>query len=147
MVTPERARRIDNAATGERSDSKLLEAVLARDARAWRELVRRHEGKLRDAIRDAGSDERGFTDSEIDDVLGDFWLLLLENDLCRLRDFRGNDLSGWLAMMACQVASNALKKLVRHSPFLMSPAISSFHSSIIRRRSSSIEMRPNAGNE
>src|SRR5439155_17160307 len=94
-------------------DGELLDAVLARDARAWRELVRRYESTLRDAIFDSVIGEREFTETEIDDVLGDFWLLVLEDDLRRLRGFRGDDLAGWLSMFASQVAVNRLRRLAR----------------------------------
>jgi hypothetical protein len=40
-----------------------------------------------------------------------------------------------------QILSQLFAVAGLYSPLLMSPAISSFHSSIIRRRSSSIEMR------
>jgi hypothetical protein len=92
-------------------DAKLLAAVLARDSRAWRDLVRHHEVALRAAIREAS--DRELSDHEVDDTLGDFWLLLLEDDLRRLREFRGSDLAGWLSMLAGQVAVNRARKLAR----------------------------------
>src|SRR4051812_31592295 len=94
-------------------DRELLAAVLARDARAWRKLVAAHESHLRDAVREAASAEREITDDQIDDVLGDFWLLLLEDDLRRLRGFSGDDLGAWLTMLAGQLAVNHLRRLGR----------------------------------
>src|SRR5258708_13668174 len=87
-------------------DDKLLDAVLARDSRAWRELVQRYECRLRDAIREAVTDEHDVTESDVDDVLGDFWLLLLEDDLRRLRGRRASDLGDCPPMLAGQLAAN-----------------------------------------
>jgi DNA-directed RNA polymerase specialized sigma24 family protein len=88
-------------------DSALLERVFARDQRAWRDLVRRHEPRLREAIGESVAEH------DVDDVLGDFWLLLLEDDLRRLRNVGGDDLGQWLAMVAAQVAANHARRLAR----------------------------------
>jgi DNA-directed RNA polymerase specialized sigma24 family protein len=88
-------------------DSALLERVLARDQRAWRDLVRRHEPRLRETIGESVAEH------DVDDVLGDFWLLLLEDDLRRLRNVGGDDLGQWLAMVAAQVAANHARRLAR----------------------------------
>src|SRR6185312_11567406 len=92
-------------------DTDLLRAVLAQDARAWRELVRRHESALRDAVRESADGE--LADDDVDDILGDFWLFLLEDDLRRLRAFGGSDLLGWLSILIGQVASNRMRKAAR----------------------------------
>ncbi len=93
-------------------DSALLERVLARDARAWRDFVREHEPVLREIVREFGDID------EVDDVLGDFWLLLLEDDLRRLRSVGGADLGRWLAMFVAQVAANHARKLARRPPMV-----------------------------
>lgn len=104
-----------------RSDD-LLKAVLARDQAAWRKLVARYEPALRRSIRNL-DDERQISDDEIDDVLADFWLLLLEDDLRRLRGFDasgGSDLGGWLALVAAEVARKELRRRGRqpeHVPY------------------------------
>jgi DNA-directed RNA polymerase specialized sigma24 family protein len=101
---------------------RMLNAVLARDQKAWRKLVAQHEPALRRSIRNL-DDELQISDDEIDDVLADFWLLLLEDDLRRLRGFDasgGSDLGGWLALVAAEVARKELRRRGRrpeHVPY------------------------------
>ena len=92
---------------------ELLDKVCARDPRAWRELVRRHDRQLREAVWESSDEEDRISEADVDEVLSDFWLLLLEDDLRRLRNFRGDDLGGWLAMLAVQVASGRARRLAR----------------------------------
>lgn len=87
------------------SDEELLQAVLARDEPAWREFVRRFTQPLRDAIQ-AATDET-LSEQEHGDVIGEFWLRLLERDMARLRAFnpsRGTPLTTWLGLRVSQVA-------------------------------------------
>ena len=83
-------------------EAELIERILARDERAWHQLVRHFEPTLRALI---GEDEE-LQPSVIDDVLGDLWLRLMEHDMRRLRSFSASKsapLSAWLAMQATQV--------------------------------------------
>src|SRR4051812_32983861 len=80
--------------------AELMAEVLRRNPRAWRVLVRRHEDRLRETVREIADVERPLADDEVDDIVGDTWLLFLEDDLRRLRSFRGDDLGAWLAMVA-----------------------------------------------
>src|SRR5262249_13229820 len=97
------------------NDRELMEQVCRRHPRAWRVLVPRHEARLRDAVRDVADAEEPLTEDQIDDVVGDMWLLLLEDDLRRLRSFRGDDLGEWLAMVASQIALNRVRELARQA--------------------------------
>jgi hypothetical protein len=96
---------------GERdmSKSELMSRVLARDQRAWREFVRAHESALREVAREIVGE------SEVDDVLGDFWLLLLEDDMRRLRNVSADDIGAWLGVLVSQVAANQARRLARRS--------------------------------
>ena len=95
------------------SESELLGAVLRRDERAWRQFVRRYEDALRGSIRDAAAKIRPLEDDQVDDVLGDLWLMLLEDDLKALRQFEsnGNDLDRWLRLIAAEMARKRARKL------------------------------------
>jgi len=64
-------------------------------------------------VREIAEIEQPLTNDEVDDVVGDMWLLLLEDDLRRLRSFRGEDLGAWLAMVASQVALSCIDERVR----------------------------------
>jgi DNA-directed RNA polymerase specialized sigma24 family protein len=93
----------------------LLTDVLTRDPVAWRKLVAQHEPALRRTIRNI-DDERAISDDEVDDVLGDLWLLLLEDDLRRLRGFHsagGSNLGAWLTLVAVEVARKELRRRAR----------------------------------
>ncbi len=100
----------------ELDDQRLLEQVCNRNPRAWCVMVRRHESRLREAIREAADADAPLRTDQVDDVVGDLWLLLLEDDLRRLRSFHGDDLGAWLAMVACQVAMNRIRELAREPP-------------------------------
>jgi hypothetical protein len=102
-------------------DVALVRAALARDAHAWRKLVDRHHGTLRAVIAQAAEGIHPITEDQVDDLLGDFWLLLLEDHLRRLRAFLQSDdadLGGWLALLATQVACNHARKLARGPRFV-----------------------------
>jgi len=91
-------------------DLVLLEAVLARDEQSWLTLVRRFDPELRALIGDGTE----LTFSQVDDVIGDLWLLLVDDDMRRLRAYAASkraSLGAWLAMQATQVAFAHQQKL------------------------------------
>jgi excisionase family DNA binding protein len=97
-------------------EAALLRAVLSRDQRAWREFVRRYEPHIREVMRDAASAIYELPDDQVDDLVGDLWLLLLENDLRRLRGLRANHdgaVCTWLRLFASQLACNYARKVAR----------------------------------
>jgi len=99
----------------------LLRAALARDERAWTELVRRFDGPLRKVVREATDAIHPLADVEIDDVLGEFWLGLVEDDFRRLRALhpsRGSALRAWLVLHVSQVAHDHLRRLGHEPPLL-----------------------------
>jgi excisionase family DNA binding protein len=85
------------------AEQELIDRVLRRDERAWHLLVRQFEPALRSLVGESSQ----LAPSEVDDVLGDLWLRLMEQDMRRLRAFAASKsapLSAWLAMQASQVA-------------------------------------------
>lgn len=92
-----------SAPVTEIDDVSLVERVIRSDQRAWQLLIRKFQPALRALIADGGL----VVQSQIDDVLGDLWLKLLEDDMRRLRAFanaRAAPIAAWLAMQATQVA-------------------------------------------
>jgi len=96
-------------------EGTLIELVLARDARAWRELVRRYEPQVRGRVRRAvarAARSLGAPDL-VDEIVGDYYLALLEHDMRRLarwaRGPRTARLATWLTLIAGQVAANHLR--------------------------------------
>lgn len=93
-------------------ESSLLAAVISNDQRAWSELVRRYQPALRDVVRDIVEIE-----SEIDDVIGAFWLQMVEDDMRWLRAFtpgRNASLLNWLTIHLPHLAHEQRRKLNRH---------------------------------
>lgn len=88
---------------GRGDDATLLERVLRRDERAWRELVQAHEPALRALFEE----NEELLASDVDDVIAELWLRVVEDDRRRLRRFaqtRPSSLAAWLAMQASQAA-------------------------------------------
>jgi RNA polymerase sigma factor (sigma-70 family) len=67
---------------GAYSERELALACARGERRAWAELLRRYEGKVRSALRRAGAPE------DADDLRQDVWARLLANDRAALRSFR-----------------------------------------------------------
>lgn len=87
-------------------DAALVRGILARDERAWAELLRRHAAPLHETVFEVIGDE-----AAVSDVLGDFWLKLVEEGLLRTFDpRRGASLLAWLAIRAHQVAHEHLRR-------------------------------------
>jgi excisionase family DNA binding protein len=95
------------------ADPALFGAVLANDERAWRELVRRYEGPLREVVREATQAIHPLSEVQIDDVLGDFWLRLIEGDMRRLRAFKASRKSALLAFLTMHAAHVAYEHIRR----------------------------------
>jgi DNA-directed RNA polymerase specialized sigma24 family protein len=100
-------------------EGTLVELVLARDARAWRELVRRYEPMVRRRVRQVvarAAQTLGGRDA-VDEIVGDYYLALLEHDMRRLarwaQSARTARLSTWLTLIAGQVAANHVRGRLR----------------------------------
>ena len=91
------------SARGSKTDTELVASTVAGDQAGWREMMRRYDVGLREAIRDAAI--VSLDDADIDDVMGDFWLSLVDDDKRRLRSFnpsRGAALLSWLTIQLIQ---------------------------------------------
>lgn len=85
------------------ADSDVVRITLDGDQAGWREIMRRFDEPLRQAIVDASIDPAN--PSDVDDLMGDFWLSLVEADMRRLRAFnpsRGAALLSWLTIQLVQ---------------------------------------------
>jgi excisionase family DNA binding protein len=109
--------------SAERSDSvALLKRALGRNDRAWNDLVRRFDEPLRTVVRDLTEAIHPLSDEQVDDLLGDFWLRVVDDDMRCLRFFRGatdDSLLAFLTMHVTQLAKEYLSKL-RSEPVLVS---------------------------
>src|SRR4051812_50059435 len=70
---------------------ELAEACARGDGRAWAELLRRYDDKVRSALRRAGARE------DADDLRQDVWARLLADDRAALRRFRAGSLRVFIA--------------------------------------------------
>jgi excisionase family DNA binding protein len=95
------------------SGSPDLREVLRGDASAWRRFVAYYEPPLRALVHDAAEATELFSDADVDDVLGDFWLAVVSDQMRMLRGFkpeRGADLLTWLALHVSHVAHEHLQE-------------------------------------
>lgn len=79
------------------SEGELALACARGEGRAWAELLRRYDGKVRSALRGAGAPE------DAEDLRQDVWARLLANDRAALRRFRA-ERAGSLRVFIGQVA-------------------------------------------
>jgi integrase/recombinase XerC len=87
------------------ADHELVRLAVAGNQAAWREIMLRHDQPLRTAVLDA-SLMASPSSAELDDLMGDFWLSLIEGDMRRLRRFdpaRGAPLQSWLTIQLVQL--------------------------------------------
>lgn len=90
-----------------------LDAVLAGDSSAWRQFVKYYDARLRIVVRNAAEDTETFSSADVDDVLGDFWLAAVSDDMRMLRAFkpeRGAALLTWLAFHVAHVATEHIRR-------------------------------------
>jgi hypothetical protein len=95
------------------TDRELLAACLQNDNRAWQELLRRYDGPLRGVVykRLYHSVERLPSDYR-DDVIGAFYLKLIERNMSALRSFnweKGTAIFKWLSFIVVQCAVDYLR--------------------------------------
>lgn len=98
-----------------------LADVLRGDTAAWRRFVAYYEPRLRALVRDAAEATELFSDADVDDVLGDFWLAVVSDEMRMLRAFkqeRGADLLTWLALHISHVAHEQMQKKTAEPTFV-----------------------------
>lgn len=90
------------------SDREVLDACIAKDQRAWRELVRRFDDPLRGVAYKSLEHLIECLPSDFkDDVMGAFWLKVVDNDMGALRSFDWNEGEGlyyWFSKIVAQRA-------------------------------------------
>jgi hypothetical protein len=100
----------DRIKLAEIDDTALVALLLTKNEAAWRELVRRYEPVLRGQVgRTLARAMRQVLDSDaVDDVIGDLYLHVLENDMMKLRVWargqRAGTLAAWLGLLANGIA-------------------------------------------
>jgi DNA-directed RNA polymerase specialized sigma24 family protein len=97
----------------ERDEAALLSEVVAGSQQAWQRFVKKHGPALRDTVRESTEAIQPLTPAQLDDVMGDFWLRMVDNDRRWLRRFRGRgaSLEAFLRMHALDVAHEHIKRL------------------------------------
>src|SRR5579863_7510944 len=94
----------------------LVAAVLSGDERAWRKLVKEYEPKLRDAVRETMQSFELGGREDVDDVIGEFWLRIVDDNKRWLRAFNpthGPSLLEWLTVHVRELAHQHVRRLVR----------------------------------
>ena len=94
------------------ADGVLVRAAVKGDRLAWNELIRRYDGVVRQEV---GSlffrADFPFTHADIDDLMGDFYLRLLDNKSRRLRAYAARQctVKTWFKRIARQAAIDHLR--------------------------------------
>ena len=102
------------------SERALVRQVLAGDEHAWQKLVRRFDGPLREIVRESADAIEPLSAEQLDDVIGDFWLRMVEDDRRWLRRFRGEgSLEAFLRFQVLAVAHDHIQRL-RREPTMVS---------------------------
>ena len=99
------------------SDAELVRALIADDARAWREFNTRFSRLILSTISRVTARFRGVVSQEdVREIYATFSVQLLANDKNKLRSFdpaRGNKLSTWLGLLASHTAYDFLRSARR----------------------------------
>jgi DNA-directed RNA polymerase specialized sigma24 family protein len=100
-------------------ETELLRRVIANDATAWDEFIRRYERVMRHQIRRSLSPHRRVVNSSdsMDDIMGEVWIYLLKKDRASLRAYdpaKGMRLASWMGMLATQTAWKHVRKQRSH---------------------------------
>lgn len=95
-------------------DLALLGAVLAGRPRAWTDFCKRFERVIAGAVRQAlGRYLFSYSDQDVEDAIADVYLVLLENDRAKLRQYdpsRQYKLTSWISMIAGQRTLQTLRR-------------------------------------
>src|SRR5437868_3617023 len=96
-------------------ENALVQAVLGGDEAAWRAFVSRYEPVVRHQVRRTLAAFSGVLPSDaVDDVIGEFYVRLLEKRKKRLRVFGkspdSSRLGSWLGLIATQIAIQHLRR-------------------------------------
>lgn len=105
------------AELGQIEDAALIGACLERDEDAWREFIRRYEPTLRKNARGAiGYHLRTILDSDaLDDVMGAFYVRMLERDMFKLRQWHGRERKGCLLALLTVICNGIAIDQARHA--------------------------------
>ena len=99
-------------AVREWTDRELLAACIQKDNRAWQELIRRYDDSLRGAVyKQLASCIDRLPSDHRDDIMGAFYLKLVDHDMRALRCFdwqKGSALFKWFAFVVAQCATDYL---------------------------------------
>jgi excisionase family DNA binding protein len=98
-----------------------LAPVLAGDASAWTRFVAYYESRLRAVVRQAADHIEAFSNTDVDDVLRDFWFAAVADDMRMLRAFkpeRGAALLTWLTFHVAHIASEHIRRKGEEATFV-----------------------------
>lgn len=91
----------------------LLDALLAGEPHRWTEFVHRYERLIASCVlkvlRRYGA---FFSTEDLDDLVGDTWLLLLRDDMKKLRQYRrdrGFRIASWVGLIATNLTIDSLR--------------------------------------
>jgi len=103
--------------TSELTEGELVERLLARDAKGWREFHRRYDRLIHRCIHKVTDRFRRLIGAcDLEDIHSDLLVALTADDMRRLRAFdpaKGSKLGSWIGMLATHAAWDHLRKVRR----------------------------------
>lgn len=104
------------------SDQTLLQAAIARDGRAWQELLRRFRPLIfRCILRVCKRYSALCGNEDVNEIFGDVCVNILRDDMRKLRAYdpaRGARLSSWLGLLAINATHDFLRQTTRRPALL-----------------------------
>lgn len=103
--------------SAELTEGEIVERLLARDAKGWREFHRRYDRLIHRCIHKVTDRFRSLIGpAELEDIYGELLLSLTAHDMRRLRAYdpgKGSKFGSWVGMLATHAAWDHLRKLRR----------------------------------
>ncbi len=105
-------------AQAERQEERcLVEQVLSRDQKAWREFCRRYENLIvACTVKTLRRYHAKFNAEDLADIVGEVWMVLLKDEMRKLRLFdpaRGYRLTSWLGLITTNCTIDQLRQRCR----------------------------------
>lgn len=98
-------------------DAALVALCLERDEHAWREFMRRYEPTLRANVRGTISYalRKALGSDAIDEVMGDFYVRILERDMLKLRNWHAAERKGAVMALLTMICNGIAIDHARHA--------------------------------
>ena len=105
----------DRQAVSQLRDPELIARCLMDEAAAWCELFERYHDRLKKRVSNRRGVRTVLASDGVDDVLGDLYLRILENDMEKLRAWHEGTPRGSLLALLTKIANGIAVDHIRHA--------------------------------